>query len=579
MLSQPKVKAKPPPLRLPQCNVEAENNDRFASSPMGHAMADYEENEAQAEFYHQFESTLTQLLHKDDLMPFNLHTAASLGITSSVRHLIERCQVDPNSRNSGNWTAIMYASLFSHNETVLYLLEMKADVNLKNPNGKTPLMLAALCGSEETIKLLLMHGALIEERDHDQFTALMLAIQATHGESAQLLLDYGANPNVREEIHGQTPLYIAAQSGQFAIARALIQKGVNVNAKTSSGDTAYHVALRNGYAPIANMISEQQQEQQMRHQQQCNTHSTEAFGNTKKAKPTHLFLAPAPTRFKPKSPYTAFFERFAEFPEFSAPASNQIPDVVIDNVEGVVPEAQWFPSPGDITRCSPEGVESAKEAFNPFNAWPGTSMIFKQAIASTGNDHQRPRHFKKSIAKPIPVSVSKMLLSPWSPAGEQRYPIVGSNDASSSRYEENASVKLPKDLSTVLANLGLAKYQMHFEEQDIDLQVFLTMNENDLREIGVNSLGARRKFLSTIEYFQTRSNHYRISEEFLVNTWVCKQDLAELKVVWNDMTKTVEELRNLHDIDKSPRAVRKRNAHLDHLLKQMQYAEGFFKKY
>ena len=49
----------------------------------------------------------------------------------------------------------MYASLFSHNETVLYLLEMKADVNLKNPSGNTPLMLASLCGSEETIKLLL----------------------------------------------------------------------------------------------------------------------------------------------------------------------------------------------------------------------------------------------------------------------------------------------------------------------------------------------------------------------------------------------------------------------------------------
>lgn len=50
----------------------------------------------------------------------------------------------------------MYASLFSHNETVLYLLEMKADVNLKNPSGKTSLMLASLCGSEETIRLLLM---------------------------------------------------------------------------------------------------------------------------------------------------------------------------------------------------------------------------------------------------------------------------------------------------------------------------------------------------------------------------------------------------------------------------------------
>lgn len=89
MLSQPKVKARPPPLRL-HCNVEAENNDGFGSSPMGHAMADYEENEAQSEFYQQFESQLTQLLHEDDLMPFNLHTAASLGITASVRHLIER---------------------------------------------------------------------------------------------------------------------------------------------------------------------------------------------------------------------------------------------------------------------------------------------------------------------------------------------------------------------------------------------------------------------------------------------------------------------------------------------------------
>ena len=49
----------------------------------------------------------------------------------------------------------MYASLFSHDQTVLYLLEMKADVNVKNPNGKTPLMLAALCGSEDTLRLLI----------------------------------------------------------------------------------------------------------------------------------------------------------------------------------------------------------------------------------------------------------------------------------------------------------------------------------------------------------------------------------------------------------------------------------------
>ena len=105
------------------------------------------------------------------------------------------------------------------------------------------------------------------------------------------------------------------------------------------------------------------------------------------------------------------------------------------------------------------------------------------------------------------------------------------------------------------------------------------MNEQDLREIGVNSLGARRKFLSTIEYFQTRSNHYRISEEFLVNTWVVKQDLNELKVIWEEMNRTVDELRNLQGVGRSPRAIRKRNAHIDQLVKHMKCAERFFKKY
>ncbi len=258
-------------------------------------------------------------------------------------------------------------------------------------------------------------------------------------------------------------MYIAAQTGQFAIARALIQKGVDVNVKTSSGDTACHVALRNGYAAIANLITEEQQHQQLQQRQQYPA-SAIPFG-VKKAKPNHLLLAPAPapTRFKPKSPYTAFFERFAEFP---LPGSNPIPEVIVDDFDTIA-ETQWFPSPGDITRYSPEGVECAKDNFNPFNAWPGTSMIFKQAIACNSIAN-RPNHFKKSIAKPTPSNVSKAPFSPWSPAGE-RYSASGSNDTN--RHEETSSVKLPKDLSTVLANLGLSKYQMHFEEQDIDLQV------------------------------------------------------------------------------------------------------------
>lgn len=43
----------------------------------------------------------------------------------------------------------------------------------------------------------------------------------------------------------------------------------------------------------------------------------------------------------------------------------------------------------------------------------------------------------------------------------------------------------PTDLASVLQELGLSKYLDLLEAQDIDLQVFLTLTDNDLKEIGV----------------------------------------------------------------------------------------------
>lgn len=43
----------------------------------------------------------------------------------------------------------------------------------------------------------------------------------------------------------------------------------------------------------------------------------------------------------------------------------------------------------------------------------------------------------------------------------------------------------PMNLHQLLVELGLAKYSPIFEEQDVDLAVFLTLTDNDLKEIGV----------------------------------------------------------------------------------------------
>ncbi len=49
------------------------------------------------------------------------------------------------------------------------------------------------------------------------------------------------------------------------------------------------------------------------------------------------------------------------------------------------------------------------------------------------------------------------------------------------------------DIPSLLEQLGLEHYQNRFEEEELDFDTLLTMSESDLKEIGVNTLGARRK--------------------------------------------------------------------------------------
>lgn len=42
-----------------------------------------------------------------------------------------------------------------------------------------------------------------------------------------------------------------------------------------------------------------------------------------------------------------------------------------------------------------------------------------------------------------------------------------------------------QDLATLLEQIGCLKYLQVFEEQDVDLRIFLTLTESDLKEIGI----------------------------------------------------------------------------------------------
>ncbi|XP_043924910.1 protein bicaudal C homolog 1-like isoform X2 [Protopterus annectens] len=54
------------------------------------------------------------------------------------------------------------------------------------------------------------------------------------------------------------------------------------------------------------------------------------------------------------------------------------------------------------------------------------------------------------------------------------------------------------DLPELFSSLGLSKYIDIFQEQEIDFQMFLTLTDEDLKELGISTFGARRKMLLAI---------------------------------------------------------------------------------
>uniref|UniRef100_A0A8D2DKN1 Ankyrin repeat and sterile alpha motif domain containing 3 n=1 Tax=Sciurus vulgaris TaxID=55149 RepID=A0A8D2DKN1_SCIVU len=63
---------------------------------------------------------------------------------------------------------------------------------------------------------------------------------------------------------------------------------------------------------------------------------------------------------------------------------------------------------------------------------------------------------------------------------------------------ERSSYTGPQDLAALLEQIGCLKYLQVFEEQDVDLRIFLTLTESDLKEIGITLFGPKRKMTSAI---------------------------------------------------------------------------------
>jgi len=168
-------------------------------------------------------------------------------------------------------TALHCACGGTYVETVRRLVKCGANLEARDSRGSTPLSCAARadsCLSDEdekeiVVKLLLDHGAKVNVAQNDGGTALHFACDTGSLEIARLLLNRGADLEAKDG-YNETPLFLACTClrGNMDIAKELVQqRGADIYSKDEDQKTLFDcLKRRQGTANATRFLLEQYEE-------------------------------------------------------------------------------------------------------------------------------------------------------------------------------------------------------------------------------------------------------------------------------------------------------------------------------
>ncbi|CAH6786758.1 Anks3 [Phodopus roborovskii] len=446
-------------------------------------------------------------------VPLDLHTAASIGQYEVVKECVQRRELDLNKKNGGGWTPLMYASYIGHDTIVHLLLEAGVSVNVPTPEGQTPLMLASSCGNESIAYFLLQQGAELEMKDIQGWTALFHCTSAGHQQMVKFLLDSGANANVREPVYGFTPLMEAAASGHEIIVQYFLNHGVKVDIRDHSGATARMLARQYGHMKIVALMdthspalpkslyrspekyedlsSSDESWPVPQRQRPCRKKGLSIHeGPRALAKITAIGLGGKPQTYEQVPP--------RGYVTFTSSEENTL------EVEGLCYRDVTSPiNERDVESSSSSSREEPTFCASLGPVWRSSSsdgLARAQGLSSEASieSNEDSDHTRKSSVRRQTKSYLKSK-SRYSNSDSQWPSSTGTTCTPKSEPQaEKSPYSGPQDLATLLEQIGCLKYLQVFEEQDVDLRIFLTLTESDLKEIGITLFGPKRKMTSAI---------------------------------------------------------------------------------
>ncbi|MGH0143611.1 UNVERIFIED_CONTAM: hypothetical protein FKN15_003685 [Acipenser sinensis] len=113
---------------------------------------------------------------------------------------------------------------------------------------------------------------------------------------------------------------------------------------------------------------------------------------------------------------------------------------------------------------------------------------------------KRPQSGTSSTSKSTsPTLTPSPSPTPKGPHANSSLSSSSSNQCSKSRGGSRSGTITDEDeLSGILKKLSLEKYQPIFEEQEVDMEAFLTLSDGDLKELGIKTDGPRQQILAAI---------------------------------------------------------------------------------
>ncbi|XP_064181945.1 bicaudal C homolog 2 isoform X2 [Anguilla rostrata] len=145
-------------------------------------------------------------------------------------------------------------------------------------------------------------------------------------------------------------------------------------------------------------------------------------------------------------------------------------------------------------RGSSSSVSPASSSSSPSSPSPSPSLLLSSSSSSSCSSSSAFQGFGSAGTQGRTDRPSETYLS----SSSYFEGVSAAGRAGSCSPSSSAPPPHTADLPELFSQLGLGKYIDIFQQQEIDFQTFLTLSDEDLKEVGVSTFGARRKMLLAI---------------------------------------------------------------------------------